>query len=176
LALNTLRQLGAHSKAMERMASVETMELVLAHGGAKKGGGCWPPARPPPSCTQLCTPDDQNPLSGPRKAMSLSHQRALQLVKLLNAELPGLFQKAVDISLHQSSAAVGYVNELESLGYQVKAELDFALFATPVEVVFEQSLDDSDRRFLRGLSGPIPEEKNIKEGTNREGGEAPSTT
>ena len=108
--------------------------------------------------------------------MSLSHQRALQIVKLLNAELPGVFQNAVGIALHQSIAAAAYVNELESLGYQVKAELNFTLFATPVEVVFEQSLDDNDRRFLRGLSGQIQDEKNIKEGPNRQGGDAPSTT
>jgi hypothetical protein len=85
-------------------------------------------------------------------------ERATEILKLLDKELPKLLQGAVDDALHRSPQTVALVTELEASGYQVNAGINYTLWVTPVELAFGQSLTDYDRAFLHGLWVEPPDE------------------
>lgn len=89
---------------------------------------------------------------------SVNAERATEILKLLDKELPKLLQDAVDHALRRSPQTVGLVTELEASGYQVKADIDYTLRATPIELGFGRSLTDDDRAFLHGLWVEPPDE------------------
>ena len=76
-------------------------------------------------------------------------QRTLDL---LYAALPEVMEDAMNIALHQSLQTAALVKELESKGYRVTAQLDYTLTATPVEAIFNQSLNEDDLRFLEQVN------------------------
>lgn len=95
-----------------------------------------------------------SPFSCPlRRIMSISPDHAAEILDAISRALPDVLEQAMDIALHQSLQAAPLVRELESHGYRVDAQFTYSLTATPMEKIFEQSLNGDDVRFLRGSDG-----------------------
>jgi hypothetical protein len=98
--------------------------------------------------------------------MLLPQQRALQILGQLHQEFADILGNAVQIALHQSISAAAKVKELESMGFQVTTDFNYVITAMPVEKLFDQSLTEEDRHFLREpfLPEPDPHLPNDKRG------------
>lgn len=83
--------------------------------------------------------------------MSISPDRAATLLNEISLAMPDVLKQAVDIALHQSLEVAAQLRELESHGYRVTAEVTYNLVATPVELIFDQSISEHDARFLQQL-------------------------
>ena len=81
--------------------------------------------------------------------MSHSKERVAAILQALTANLPNILERATQIAIRDSLPTQLLVQELESHGYQLDATLDCTFLAIPVELIFERSLTNEDRAFLR---------------------------
>ena len=88
-----------------------------------------------------------------------------EILNQLHSELATILAEAVQVALHKSFRAAALVRKLESQGYRVTTEIDYALYATPWELVFDRSLNEDDRVFLRNLARQIPNVGLVDEGS-----------
>jgi len=88
-----------------------------------------------------------------------SPERALQIIARLHSEFEAVLGDAIRIALRQSASAAALHRELELMGYDVDAEFHYIVSARPLEAVFEESLTESDKRFLAEAKISRPEIK-----------------
>lgn len=91
------------------------------------------------------------------------HDDLTDTLNLLHSELATVLSKAVQIALHESALAVTLVRKVEAQGYQVRTAFDYTVHAVPLELVFDESLNEADRIFLREPAREIPSGKAIGE-------------
>ncbi len=72
-----------------------------------------------------------------------------EILNQLHSELAAVLADALQVALQGSSRAAALLRKLESQGYRVTTEIDYVLYATPWELVFDRSLNEDDRIFLR---------------------------
>ncbi len=85
-----------------------------------------------------------------------SPERALQIIARLHSEFEAVLGDAIKLALRRSASAAALHRELELMGYDVDTQFHYIVTARPLEAVFEESLTESDRCFLRELEKEFP--------------------